>query len=85
MMLYFPIIPILQRLYTSIESSTKVRWHHMNKDSSNVLCHPFDGKMWKHFGDAYPNFARKARYVRFGMCSDGFTPYIPASTSIYSC
>lgn len=57
----------------------------MNKDSSNVLRHPFDGKMWKLFGDAYPNFARKARYVRFDMCSDGFTPYIPASTSLYSC
>ncbi|XP_058758797.1 uncharacterized protein LOC131632049 [Vicia villosa] len=84
-MFYFPIIPRLQRLYASTESANEMRWHHMNTSSSNVLRHPSDGKAWKHFDDVYPDFAREPRNVRLGLCSDGFTPYIQASASPYSC
>lgn len=84
-MFYFPIIPRLQRLYTSPESATGMRWHHENRNSSNVLRHPSDGKAWKHFDDVYPDFASEPRNVRLGLCSDGFNPYIQASASPYSC
>lgn len=57
----------------------------MNKNSSNILRLPSDGKAWKHFDDVYPNFAREPRNVRLGLCSYGFTPYIQASSSPYSC
>lgn len=44
-MLYFPIIQLLlQRLYASIEFATKMRWHHENRKSPNVIPHMFDGK-----------------------------------------
>nr|XP_012567360.1 uncharacterized protein LOC105851255 [Cicer arietinum] len=84
-MFYFPIIPRLQRLYASTESAAEMRWHHENKKSSNVLRHPSDGKAWKHFDNVYPDFASDPRNVRLGLCSDGFTPYIQASASPYSC
>ncbi|CAK8535758.1 unnamed protein product [Lathyrus sativus] len=75
-MFYFPIIPRLQRLYASTESAAEMRWNHMNKNSSNILRHPSDGKSWKYFDDVYPDFAREPRNVRSGLCLDGFTPYI---------
>jgi hypothetical protein len=84
-MFYFPIIPRLQRLYASTESAAEMKWHHKNKNNSNILRHPSDGKAWKHFDDVYPDFAREPRNVRLGLCADGFTPYIQASASPYSC
>jgi len=51
----------------------------------NLLRHPSDGKAWKHFDSVYPKFAAEPCDVRLGLCSDGFTPYIQASTSSYSC
>ncbi|CAJ2636394.1 unnamed protein product, partial [Trifolium pratense] len=84
-MFYFPIVPRLQRLYASTESAAEMTWHHKNKNNSNILRHPSDGKAWKHFDDVYPDFAREPRNVRLGLCADGFTPYIQASASPYSC
>jgi hypothetical protein len=84
-MLYFPIIPRLQRLYASTESAAEMKWHHKNKNNSNILRHPSDGKAWKHFDDVYPDFAMEPRNVRLGLCADGFTPYIQVSASPYSC
>ncbi|XP_039687914.1 uncharacterized protein [Medicago truncatula] len=84
-MFYFPIIPRLQRLYASTESASEMRWHKENKNNSNLLRHPSDGKAWKHFDEVYPEFAREPRNVRLGLCSDGFTPYIQASAGPYSC
>jgi hypothetical protein len=62
-----------------------MKWHRENIKPPNVLRHPSDGKAWKHFDNVYPDFARDARNVRLGLCSDGFTPYIQASSSPYSC
>lgn len=84
-MFYFPIIPRLQRLYASNETASQMRWHRENKKSSNVLRHPSDGKAWEHFDGVYPGFARDPRNVRLGLCADGFTPYIQASSTPYSC
>ena len=44
-----------------------------------------DGKARKHFDTVYLDFVADPRHVRLGLCSDGFTPYIQASTSSYSC
>jgi len=84
-MIYLPIIPHLQRMYASIESTSQMSWYHENIRPPNVLRHPSDGKAWKHFDTVYPDFARDPRNVRLGLCSDGFTPYIQASSAPYSC
>ncbi|XP_073226903.1 uncharacterized protein [Cicer arietinum] len=65
--------------------TAEMRWHHENKKSSNVLRHPSYGKAWKHFDDVYPDLASDPKNLRLGLCSDGFTPYIQASASPYSC
>ncbi|GAU47807.1 hypothetical protein TSUD_404120, partial [Trifolium subterraneum] len=38
-----------------------------------------------HFNAMHPDFAKDPRNVRLGLCSDGFTPYIQASATPYSC
>jgi len=84
-MFYLPIIPQLQRLYASVETTSQMKWHYENRRYDGVLRHPSDGKSWKHFDEIYPDFAVDPRHVRLGLCADGFTPYIQASTSPYSC
>ncbi|XP_058731844.1 uncharacterized protein LOC131603526 isoform X1 [Vicia villosa] len=84
-MFYFPIIPRLQRLFASKESAAQMRWHRENPSDPNILRHPSDGKAWKHFDEVYPDYASDPRNVRLGLCTDGFTPYIQASSTPYSC
>ncbi|XP_012568913.1 uncharacterized protein [Cicer arietinum] len=84
-MFYMPITPRLKRLYASTETAAQMRWHQHNRSSSGILRHPSDGEAWNHFDARYPDFANEPRNVRLGLCSDGFTPYIQASSSPYSC
>jgi len=84
-MLYLPIIPRLQRLYASMDSVRQMKWHHENKRDDGLLQHSSDGKAWKHFDNVYPDFAADPQHIRVGLCSDGFTPYVQALASPYSC
>jgi len=83
-MFYLPIIPRLQRMFASIQITPHMTWHHDNQ-SQGMLCHPSDGEAWKHFDCKHPTFASDPRNVRLGLRSDGFNPYIQASSSPYSC
>jgi len=67
-----------------MESVKQIRWHFENK-KDGILRHPYDGEAWKHFDKIYPDFSIDPRHVRLGLCSDGFSPYVQASTSSYSC
>jgi hypothetical protein len=84
-MFYLPIIPRLQRLFASMQTANNMTWHYNNKTNSDVMRHPCDGLAWKHFDAMHPDFAEDPRNVRLGLCSDGFTPYIQASATPYSC
>ncbi|GAU21906.1 hypothetical protein TSUD_34030 [Trifolium subterraneum] len=81
---YLPLIPRLQRLYASARSAEHMKWHYENQRENGVLCHPSDGKAWKHFDQVYPQFALEPRNVRLGLCADGFTPFNQSATP-YSC
>nr|KYP63744.1 hypothetical protein KK1_018326 [Cajanus cajan] len=81
---YLPLIPRLQRLYASVKTAEHMRWHYENRREEGVLCHPSDGKAWKHFDHLYPEFANEPRNVRLGLCADGFTPFNQLGTQ-YSC
>ena len=83
-MFYLPLIPRLQRLYASMQTAPHMTWHHERRNDT-LLCHPSDGEAWKYFDRKHPTFAAEARNVRLGLCSDGFNPYIQASSSPYSC
>ncbi|CAK8543573.1 unnamed protein product [Lathyrus sativus] len=84
-MFYLPIIPRLKRLFASMHSESQMTWHHTNKTCSGIMRHPSDGEAWKHFDRVHSDFAAEPRNVRLGLCSDGFTPYVQASTIAYSC
>ncbi|XP_052734056.1 uncharacterized protein LOC128196612 [Vigna angularis] len=84
-MFYLPIIPRLQRLYASKETATEMTWHHHNRSSNGVLRHPCDGEAWRHFDRVHRDFSIEPRNVRLGLCSDGFNPYVQASSIPYSC
>ncbi|KAL6587746.1 hypothetical protein OROMI_000724 [Orobanche minor] len=81
---YMPLIPRLQRLYASKDSSEAMRWHKESPREEGVMTHPSDGEAWKKFDATYTEFAADARNIRLGICSDGFTPFGPAAKS-YSC
>ncbi|WVZ01850.1 hypothetical protein V8G54_022656 [Vigna mungo] len=83
-MFYLSIIPRLQRMFTSMQTAQHMTWHDGNK-IEGVLCHPSDSEAWKHFNRKHPSFASEPCNVRLGLCLDGFTPYLQASTSPYSC
>ena len=57
---YLPIIPRLQRLYSSYATAEHMRWHSERVREEGVLCHPADGEAWKHFDDKYPDFANES-------------------------
>ncbi|CAL5211853.1 unnamed protein product [Lathyrus oleraceus] len=84
-MFYLSIIPRLKIMFTSMHSSSQMTWHHTNKTSSSTMRHRSDGEAWKHFDWIHPNFGAEPRNVRLGLCSDGFTPYVQALGSGYSC
>nr|GEX04129.1 hypothetical protein [Tanacetum cinerariifolium] len=70
---YFPIIPILQRLYKSSQTAKKMIWHATGKCTEPVMMqHPVDGRAWKKFDTKYLDFAKETRNVRLGLAADGF-------------
>lgn len=83
-MWYFPIIPRLQRLYSSMQTASQMRWHHDVTRDDGYLSHPADGEAWKHFDESYPEFAKDPRNVRLGLCADGFAPFDKTGRT-YSC
>jgi hypothetical protein len=72
---YFPLIPRLQRLFSTTKTSDDMRWHDEGRTKDKFLRHPADGGCWKDLDDRYPKFAEDARNVRLGLASDGFNPY----------
>ena len=84
-MFYLPIIPRLQRMYASTQTTGEMTWHYDNKSNNGVFRHPCDVEAWKHFDRVYPDFAAEPRNVRLRLCSDGFNPYVQASNAPYSC
>ncbi|GLU06043.1 hypothetical protein SLE2022_231080 [Rubroshorea leprosula] len=50
-------------------------WHLTCGGVSEKIVHPTGVEEWKHFDRTYPDFASNPRNVRFGLCTDGFTPF----------
>lgn len=72
---YFPLIPRIQRLFSTTKTSDDMRWHEEARTKDGKLRHPADGEAWKNFNDRHPEFAKDARNVRIGLASDGFNPF----------
>ena len=51
-------------------------WHHTGiSKEEGVMSHPVDGKLWKEFDNAHPEFAKEPRNVHLGLAADGFNPF----------
>ncbi|KAM3289913.1 hypothetical protein P3S67_018202 [Capsicum chacoense] len=81
-LLYFPLKPILQRLFMSSKISMYMRCIKEKRlDEVNVLRHPTDSDAWKEFDKNHKWFAQEPRNIRLGLATDGFNPYGHMSTS----
>ncbi|GLT55491.1 hypothetical protein SLA2020_286080 [Shorea laevis] len=78
---WFPLIPRLQRLFTSQHTASHMKWHAHARTKDGVLRHPADGEAWKSFDARHPDFASDPRNVRLGLASDGFNPFGNMSSS----
>ncbi|KAK5793799.1 hypothetical protein PVK06_034957 [Gossypium arboreum] len=78
---YFPLIPILQRLFMSSKTTESMRWHNDQRTDDGLLRHPADSLAWKSFDMKFSSFASDPRNVRLGLAADGFNPFKIMSTS----
>lgn len=83
-MWYFPLSPRLQRLYSSMQTASQMRWHRENVREPGYLSHQSDGEAWKYFDESYPEFAMDPRNVRLRLCADRFAQFDKTSKN-YSC
>ncbi len=79
---HFPLKPRLQRLFMSTEIAFDLRWHDVKRgdklarvEEKGVMRHPADTPAWKWFDECYPDVASDSRNVKFGLATDGFTPW----------
>ena len=78
---HFPLIPQLQRMFSSKKLSKLNVWHHFNKSVDGKMRHTADSPQWKFVdtelepeaGDAM--FGRDPRDVHLGLAVDGMNPY----------
>jgi hypothetical protein len=62
-----------------------MRWHKEGvRENPNVMAHPADTDAWKALDAFDSTFADEVRNVRFGLATDGFSPFNLTATS-YSC
>ena len=78
---YFPLKPILQRLFMCSKTVESMKWHALEGNQDEMMRHPRDSKAWKTFDLIHPEFAADPRNVRLGLASDGFNPFGALSTN----
>jgi len=79
-LLWFPLIPQLQRLFMSEHTAPYIRWHVESRTRDGILRHPADGEAWRSFDKLHPKFMADSRNVRLGLTSDEFNPFGNMST-----
>ena len=72
---YFPLIPRIQRLFSTSKTSDDMRWHDEARTKDGKLRHPAGGDAWIDFDGRYRDFAADARNVHLGLASDEFNPF----------
>jgi len=52
-MLYFPIIPRLKRLFATTKIAKLIRWHAKDRVNDGKLWHPTNGAQWRAINHSY--------------------------------
>ncbi|KAI9118686.1 hypothetical protein K1719_010131 [Acacia pycnantha] len=56
-MWYFPLVPRLQRLYSSEQTAAHMRWHHEHRREEKFVAHPSDAEAWLKFDESNPSWS----------------------------
>jgi hypothetical protein len=80
-MWYAPIIPQLRSLFRCKEHAKLLQWHKEVCLLDGMLRHPADGSQWRKIDREFEDFAGDARNLRFGLSTDGFSPFGEQSSS----
>ncbi|XP_050876050.1 uncharacterized protein LOC127079715 [Lathyrus oleraceus] len=78
---YFPLKPILQRLFMCSKTAESMKWHTLEANKDGMMRHPRDSETWKTYDLRHPEFATDSRNVRLGLTTDGFNPFGVMSTN----
>lgn len=83
-MYYFPLIPILQRLYASHATDADMRCFHEHTKEEGVMYHPSDSKAWNYFNETHQFFVAELRNIRLELCTDGFQLFCQSGSKYFS-
>jgi hypothetical protein len=72
---YFPLIPRLQRLYSTPALATLMTWHRQGRSTDGMIRHVVDGVQWKWVDQHLGNFGEEDRNIRLALATDGVNPY----------
>ncbi|WVZ70290.1 hypothetical protein U9M48_018967 [Paspalum notatum var. saurae] len=81
----FPVTPRFKWLFLS-KKTCEPMWYPKEgpRAKPGFMAHPADSDAWMVLDEFDPEFARDARNSRFGLATDGFTPFGQSAAS-YSC
>ncbi|KAL3533205.1 hypothetical protein ACH5RR_006726 [Cinchona calisaya] len=68
--------PRLQKLFMSLKTTSRMKWHIEESRDDGSFRHPTDSQAWKNFDKKNPSFAGDVRNVRLGLDADGFNPIV---------
>ena len=74
-MRFFPLIPRLQRLYSTPKLAELQTWHKHNKSTDGKVRHAADSKQWEFVDTMDDSFSSEHRNVRLGLATDGLNPF----------
>ncbi|WVZ49234.1 hypothetical protein U9M48_000608 [Paspalum notatum var. saurae] len=81
----FPLEPRFKQLFLSKKTCEPMRWTKEGvRAKPGFMAHPADSDAWKALVEFDPEFGRDARNIRFGLATNGFTPFGQSAAS-YSC
>ena len=72
---YFPLIPHLQRIYSTPKRAALQTWHHSNKSLDGKMRHAADSKQWEFVDSMDESFTSEPRNIRLGLATDGLNPF----------
>ena len=79
---YLPVTDRLRAIFGNPDDAKLMSWHASadRLNDNGKLRHPSDGKQWKDFDEAYPEFGKEPRHVRFALSTDGMNPFSELSS-----
>lgn len=72
---YFPLIPRLQRFFSTPMQARYMTWHAPNMSRDGVMRHVRDAAQWKFVNQNFPEFGCGVRNFCLGMSTDGVNPF----------